>query len=133
VSVRARLVGAHVRSKGAIRSFWVFLSLSWFVDFVWIAESSGMAPLGGLTLWEQLAQLERQEQLAVTLTVLNMFYKLVVIGVSIKLQLAFARREAQSGAAQRAPAVSSSGLGSSSSGEALSKGSLAAHDAASSR
>lgn len=92
-----------------------------------------MAPLGGLTLWEQLAQLERQEQLAVTLTVLNMFYKLVVIGVSIKLQLAFARREAELGVAQRAPAVSSSGLGCSSSGEALSKGSLAAHDAASSR
>ena len=90
-----------------------------------------MALLGGLPLWEQLAQLERQEQLAMTLTVLNMFYKLVVIGVSIKLHLAFARREAELGAAQRAPAASSSGC--SSSGEALSKGSLAAHDAASSR
>ena len=48
--------GAHVRSKGAVRSFWVFLSLSLVVDSVWMAESSGLSPL----TWEQLEQLQRQ-------------------------------------------------------------------------
>ena len=81
--------GAHVRSKGAIRSFWVFLSLSLVVDCAWVYKSSGLRPL----TWEQLEQLQRQAQIAVALTGLNMFYKLVVIAVSLRLQHAFTRRE----------------------------------------
>ena len=53
----ARLpAGAHVRSEGAIRSFWVFLSLSLLVDCVWIYKTSGLNPF----TWEQLEQLQRQ-------------------------------------------------------------------------
>ena len=50
------LAGAHVRSEGAIRSFWVFLSLSLLVDCVWIYKTSGLNPF----TWEQLEQLQRQ-------------------------------------------------------------------------
>jgi hypothetical protein len=52
-----------VRSKGAVRSFWVFLSLSLVVDSVWMAESSGLSPL----TWEQLEQLQRQARAPTTL------------------------------------------------------------------
>ena len=48
--------GAHVRSEGAIRSFWVFLSLSLLVDCVWVYKTSGLNPF----TWEQLEQLQRQ-------------------------------------------------------------------------
>ena len=50
------LAGAHVRSEGAIRSFWVFLSLSLLVDCVWMYKTSGLNPF----TWEQLEQLQRQ-------------------------------------------------------------------------
>ena len=53
---RSSVAGAHVRSEGAIRSFWVFLSLSLLVDCVWVYKSSGLAPF----TWEQLEQLQRQ-------------------------------------------------------------------------
>ena len=52
----ASVAGAHVRSEGAIRSFWVFLSLSLLVDCVWVYKSSGLTPF----TWEQLEQLQRQ-------------------------------------------------------------------------
>ena len=45
-----------MRSEGAIRSFWVFLSLSLLVDCVWVYKSSGLTPF----TWEQLEQLQRQ-------------------------------------------------------------------------
>jgi hypothetical protein len=63
----------------------------------------------------------------VALTVLNMFYKLVVIAVSIKLQFAFARREAEAG---RGRSAAADGAACTSSGDAVSKGSLAAQDSA---
>ena len=52
----ASVAGAHVRSEGAIRSFWVFLSLSLLVDCVWVYKSSGLTPF----TWEQLEQMQRQ-------------------------------------------------------------------------
>ena len=52
----ASVAGAHVRSEGAIRSFWVFLSLSLLVDCVWVYKSSGLTPFTR----EQLEQLQRQ-------------------------------------------------------------------------
>ena len=45
-----------MRSKGAIRSFWVFLALSLVVDWIWFVYSSGMRPFN----WERLEQLNRQ-------------------------------------------------------------------------
>ena len=73
-----------------------------------------------------------QAQIAVALTVLNMFYKLVVIAVSVRLQFVFiAWKEQASEAGHPAAAASSSGdAGCTSSGEVRSKSSLAAQDSA---
>jgi len=115
--------GAHVRSEGAIRSFWVFLSLSLLVDCVWMYKTSGLNPF----TWEQLEQLQRQAQIAVALTVLNMFYKLVVIAVSVRLQFVFNAREEGEREASN-PAAADAGC--TSSGEMRSKSSLASQDSA---
>ena len=117
--------GAHVRSQGAIRSFWVFLSLSLAVDCAWMYQSSGLNPF----TWEQLEQLQRQGQIAVALTVLNMFYKLVVIAVSVRLQLAFSARALARDEAGE-PSNPAADAGCTSSGEARSKSSLASQDSA---
>ena len=73
-----------------------------------------------------------QAQIAVALTVLNMFYKLVVIAVSVRLQFVFiAWKEQANEASHPAAAASSSGdAGCTSSGEVRSKSSLAAQDSA---
>ena len=73
-----------------------------------------------------------QAQIAVALTVLNMFYKLVVIAVSVRLQFVFiAWKEQAREAGYPAAAASSSGdAGCTSSGEVRSKSSLAAQDSA---
>lgn len=74
-----------------------------------------------------------QAQIAVALTVLNMFYKLVVIAVSVRLQFAFMAREEQAREASNPAAreaSSSDDAGCTSSGEVRSKSSLAAQDSA---
>lgn len=81
--------GAHVRSKGAIRSFWVFLLLTICVDVMWLVEYSALRPF----TFEQLQLMTRREQVAVALSVLNVLYKLVVVFISIRLQILFGRRE----------------------------------------
>jgi len=68
-----------------------------------------------------------QTQIAVALTVLNMFYKLVVIAVSVRLQFVFNAREEGEREASN-PAAADAGC--TSSGEMRSKSSLASQDSA---
>ena len=68
-----------------------------------------------------------QAQIAVALTVLNMFYKLVVIAVSVRLQFVFNAREEGEREASN-PAAADAGCTSSS--EMRSKSSLASQDSA---
>ena len=73
-----------------------------------------------------------QAQIAVALTVLNMFYKLVVIAVSVRLQFVFIAWEEQAREPSNPAAAASSrdDAGCTSSGEVRSKSSLAAQDSA---
>ena len=52
------------------------------VDFIWLFEYSPLRPIN----LDQLQQLTRKEQLAVTFSGLNAVYKLMVITSSIQLQ-----------------------------------------------
>ena len=52
--------GAHVRSKAAIRSFWVFLLLSVVVDGLWVVQYSALRPF----TWSQVQQMTRREQVS---------------------------------------------------------------------
>ena len=81
--------GAHVRSYGAIRSFWFFLGVTVVVDLLWLLAYSPLRPLD----WDMLMQLSRKDQLSVLFSVLAMFYKLSVIYTAIRLQSFFDRRE----------------------------------------
>ncbi|KAL1519934.1 hypothetical protein AB1Y20_023422 [Prymnesium parvum] len=108
--------GTHVRSKGSIRSFWVFLSVTVCVDVLWLVEYSPLQPIG----WEQLQLLSRKEQIAIILSAVNAVYKLLVIHSSIWLCQAFAKREALLNAA------TSGVVGTTSSGDPLDSRSLSA-------
>ena len=108
--------GAHVRSRGALRSFWCFAALSVCVDALWLAFDSRLQPVS----WERLAELSRREQIAVTLSVLNAAYKLYAVYLCVRLQALFAQRDAET----------AGGAAATSSGGALDAGSLAARDAA---
>ena len=91
------LYGAHVFSKGAIRSFWTFLLLTVVIDLLWLYEYSALRPLSlNLPqLWEQAQLMTRREQLAVSLTLINVVYKGIAVLVAIRLQSAFDEREAE--------------------------------------
>ena len=105
-----------MRSRGALRSYWVFAALSVVIDALWLAFDSRLQTPS----WERLAELTRREQIAVTLSVLNAAYKLYVVYLCVRLQALFAARDA----------AANDGRAATSSGGALRAGSLAAHDAA---
>ena len=50
--------GAHVRSMGAVRSYWFFMSISVVVDFMWIFTYSPMRPIA----WDTLKAISRKDQ-----------------------------------------------------------------------
>ena len=99
--------GTHVRSKGSIRSFWVFLAITFCVDVIWVVQYRRALPRAFIVLphhappppplsrvrrsplrpigWEQLQLLTRKEQLAVTFSALNAIYKLMAIYACIRL------------------------------------------------
>ena len=72
-------------------------------------------------LWEQAQLMTRREQIAVTLSLLNIAYKFIVIMTAIRLQTALSRREDE--------LIAEATVGSgSSSGEAVKTGALSAQD-----
>ena len=109
------LYGAHVFSKGAIRSFWTFLLLTIVIDLLWLYEYSALKPLSFdlPQLWEQAQLMTRREQLAVSLTLINMAYKGIAVLVAVRLQNAFDEREselaAELAAWEHSPAPAASG------------------------
>jgi len=122
--------GTHVRSKGSIRSFWVFLTVTLCVDVIWLIEYSPLRPIA----WEQLQTLSRKEQLAVTFSGLNAFYKIMAIYSAMHLQGIFEKREAMLAAAGgEAKAEEGTAKGTTSSGEPLDSRSLAAQEAGTSQ
>lgn len=52
--------GAHVRSYGAIRSFWFFTSVTIIVDVLWLLAYSPLRPIE----WDTLQQLSRKDQVS---------------------------------------------------------------------
>ena len=97
VSLRARYGGrrtgvSHSRASdaGAVRAFWVYLLVSVLIDALWLYQYSALQPF----TWEQMQQMTRREQVAVALTAVNVLYKLVVVGVSVRLQMLLGAFEA---------------------------------------
>mmetsp|Transcript_15065 Transcript_15065/g.43220 ORF Transcript_15065/g.43220 Transcript_15065/m.43220 type:complete len:168 (+) Transcript_15065:48-551(+) len=115
--------GAHTHSKGAVRAFWVYLLVSVLIDALWLYQYSALQPF----TWEQMQQMTRREQVAVALTAVNVLYKLVVVGVSVRLQMLLGAFEAAELQGDR-PGDTSAAGGTSNGGRAAS-GSLAAQDA----
>ena len=81
--------GAHTRSYGAIRSFWFFTLVTVLVDVLWLLAYSPLRPME----WDTLQQLARKDQMSVTLSVLNLVYKLLAVYNAVQLQLALTERE----------------------------------------
>jgi len=112
--------GAHVRSKGAIRSFWIFLLMSVLVDGLWVVQYSALRPFA----WSQVQQMTRREQVAVAFSFVNMIYKVGVVSTGVQLQLLFGKLE--TALLEQANLAQSS----TSSGAVVDGGSLAAQDSA---
>jgi len=98
-----------------MRSFAIFLALTVVVDVLWFIEYSPLQYMALDALWE----VPRRGQLALILSLLSVLYKLISIGVSVRLYRAYA-------AAQKLVEQ----FGQTSSGEAVLPGSLAAKDSA---
>lgn len=120
--------GAHVRSHGAIRSFWFFTLITILVDLLWLLVYSPLRPIA----WDTLLSLSRKDQLSVMISVLNTCYKGVVVWTAIALQGAFTAREALISQIELEAGVGRGATGSAaspattSSGEPLDARSLAA-------
>jgi len=118
--------GAHVRSKGAIRSFWVFLLLTVGIDVFWLVSYSALRPTSSGFSWDMIQEMSRREQVAVALSALNVVYKLAVVVTAIRLQGLFSTYERASNESIDAKKPAEAGT---SSGAPLDKRSLAAQDA----
>ena len=114
--------GAHVRSFGAIRSFWFFTLISVLVDALWLLAYSPLRPIE----WDTLQQLSRKDQLSVMLSVLNVVYKLIVVWSAINLQMTLTRRELL---IKEMELEAGPGSSCTSSGEPIDSRSLAAQEA----
>lgn len=79
---------AH-RSAPAMRSFTVFLAVTVAVDVLWFIEYSPLQYMSLDALWE----VPRRGQLALILSLLSVLYKLISIGVSIRLYRAYAAEQ----------------------------------------
>jgi hypothetical protein len=53
-----RFAGAHVRSAGAIRTFWFFMLISIAVDLLWLFVYSPLRPIA----WDTILSLSRKDQ-----------------------------------------------------------------------
>jgi hypothetical protein len=94
--------GAHTRSRGAIRAFWLYLLVSVLIDGLWLYQYSALQPF----TWQQMQQMTRREQAAVALTAVNILYKLVVIGIGARLQMLLGAFEAAEGEGRTVPGAS---------------------------
>jgi len=115
-----RRVSLGASDAGAVRAFWVYLLVSVLIDALWLYQYSALQPF----TWEQMQQMTRREQVAVALTAVNVLYKLVVVGVSVRLQMLLGAFEAAELQGDR-PGDTSAAGGTSNGGRAAS-GSLAA-------
>lgn len=52
--------GAHTRSRGAVRAFWVYLLVSVLIDALWLYQYSALQPF----TWQQMQQMTRREQVS---------------------------------------------------------------------
>ena len=114
--------GAHVRSAGAIRTFWFFTLLSIFVDLLWLFVYSPLRPIAfdtilALSRKDQVRAHARallaesavmcvcsstdvppppacDSQLSLMLSVLNTAYKVLVVWTAVSLTNCFTQRDA---------------------------------------
>jgi len=117
--------GAHTQSRGAVRAFWIYLLVTVLIDALWLYQYSALQPF----TWQQMQQMTRREQVAVALTVVNVLYKLVVVGVGARLQMLLGAFEASVEGEARSLPGSPAAVTSSNSGRGYGSGSLASQDA----